>query len=157
MKTLFACLICLYSFGFSAKNLSRFEQCKIAEYYIKHPNKYDEVTLNQLTDVAQCQAWMDGILDASRQLAVYLLSGLKEERRTDKTFEETALFNVNACIPRRTTRDQLIQIYVQYLNKHPEKQHLKSISTLILSLSLVYPCKDGFPFVEKSSSMPWLD
>jgi hypothetical protein len=87
-------------------------------------------TAQQLADGAQCQGLIFGVLDYSDAVAsrfntlFYCLPGAKDGGGRSKI-----------------TLDQVIRIFVQYMDKNPQRLHESATSLLLHALAEAFPCK----------------
>jgi len=56
-------------------------------------------------------------------------------------YTQEMMFGV--CAPEKSTRSQLIAIFVEYAKKHPERYHEDSFLVAINALHDVFPCQTG--------------
>jgi hypothetical protein len=45
------------------------------------------------------------------------------------------------CIPEASTKGQLVDVVLKYLEQHPERRHLESGALVPEALNLAFPCK----------------
>ena len=53
--------------------------------------------------------------------------------------DQTRLLGV--CPPAQSTRTQLVAVFVEYLNRHPERRHEDFVKVALDALSAVFPCR----------------
>jgi Rap1a immunity proteins len=48
----------------------------------------------------------------------------------------------NACLPPGSGRDELIRVFLKYMNDHPEQGHQSFAGVILPALIQAYPCKE---------------
>jgi len=49
--------------------------------------------------------------------------------------------DLSFCLPDQVTNDQIIKIFVKYLDDHPEELHQPASLLLVTSMRKAFPCK----------------
>jgi hypothetical protein len=62
---------------------------------------------------------------------------IDRKRSMDEDYQRFSYF----CLPSAVTNGQVIEVFVKYVNEHPEKLHLSSSTQLTDALLQYFPCK----------------
>lgn len=62
---------------------------------------------------------------------------LDKKRSLDEGYQRFSLF----CVPGAITNGQVLEVFLKYMNEHPEKLHLKASMQLTGALVQYFPCK----------------
>jgi hypothetical protein len=77
-----------------------------------------------------CAGFVDGVIETQSMWEVWEAKG-------------TIVRNphLSFCLPEGATNDQIVKIFVKYLDDHPEELHEPASLLLVTSLRNVFPCK----------------
>lgn len=69
------------------------------------------------------------------------LGGISGFVQAQRTFQLLGLDTY--CAPQSSTYEQARRVWLNYLERHPEKLHLDGIATFFASMREAFPCTDG--------------
>jgi Rap1a immunity proteins len=103
------------------------------------PNSFAQVTTGEKIQ-SMCRAEM---VAASGSFCAGFISGVLEEQfmwtANDTLHKRTHDFRF--CLPEKSTNDQILKVFVKYLDDHPEELHKPAALLLIQAMVKAFPCQ----------------
>tara|TARA_Y100000590_G_scaffold89132_1_gene100222 strand:- start:161 stop:592 length:432 start_codon:yes stop_codon:yes gene_type:complete len=84
----------------------------------------------QMMKMSQCMTYFDGVKEGGSLQSII-----------DKKTTKAKFFLLGSCPPRELFRNQMMKIFVKYVDNHPEKLTNIAITTISESLEKAFPCK----------------
>lgn len=99
------------------------------EVHSKCRHLIDEGKLDSVSS-GFCAGFVSGVIETQTWWQLRELSDSKRNQNVE-----------HFCIPGTVTNDQIVKIFVKYLDDHPEKLHEPAVLLLLTSLHQAFPCK----------------
>ncbi len=110
----------LYDYCKKTKSMLHLSKQEIKK---KNPSTVD------LMNMSDCMGYFDGVMEGASLQSIF-------DGKTSRT-----KFNIlRSCPPRNLYRNQMIKVFVKYMDDHPEKLTKKAIITVSESLAEAFPC-----------------
>ena len=134
------CLVLLvFSLSLSDKVMAKmatsaevYDDCKKTErmmHLSKEEIKRKNPSTVDLMNMSDCMGYFDGVMEGASLQSIF-------DGKTSRT-----KFNIlRSCPPRNLYRNQMIKVFVKYMDDHPEKLTKKAIITVSESLAEAFPC-----------------
>lgn len=122
------------AFGYTVDELRKF--CNAAIRCDDNPGACKGAVM---ADMSACYAYIEGFM-TGQAIAMGKVIALGTEEK-DLSYVEARRRYMKYCLPETVTHDQIVRVFVKYINDHPEKLHEQAGNMLHAALQEAFPCK----------------